>query len=93
MPTFYFNVCDGNRFDEAEEGRELRDVDAAREEAIRALRDIMAGDVCSGELNLAAFLEVEDESRQLLFTLSVEDAVQVKNDRSPPRTGRVPRPS
>jgi hypothetical protein len=81
MPTFYFHVCDGHRFDEAEEGHELPDVEAARREAIKSLRDLIAGDVCRGEANLGMFVEVEDATGQFLFTVSLEDAVQVRSER------------
>jgi hypothetical protein len=67
VPTFYFHVCDGHRFDEAEEGHELPDVEAARREAIKSLRDLIAGDVCRGEANLGMFVEVEDANGQFLF--------------------------
>ncbi len=88
MPTFYFHVCDGSTFAEADEGIELADVEAARRQAVLGLRDILAGDVCRGEMNLAAFVEVEDENRQLLFTVTVEDAVQVKNEAGTRPRGR-----
>ena len=81
MPTFYFHVCDAHRFEEADEGLELPDADAARREAIRGLRDLLAGGVCAGEVNMAMFIEVEDASHQLLFTVSVEDAMQVTSER------------
>jgi hypothetical protein len=81
VPTFYFHVCDGHRFDGAQEGRELPDAKAARLEAISGLRDLIAADVCRGEANLGMFVEVEDASGQLLFTVSVEDAVQVRSER------------
>lgn len=60
---------------------ELPDANAARDEAIKGLRDLVAGAVCAGEVNMAMFIEVEDESRQLLFTVSVEDAMQVTSER------------
>jgi len=81
VPTFYLHVCDAQRFEEAEEGLELPDANAARDEAIKGLRDLVAGAVCTGEVNMAMFIEVEDESRQLLFTVSVEDAMQVTSER------------
>ena len=81
VPTFYLHVCDADSFEEAEEGLELPDADAARREAIRGLRDLVAGAVCAGDVNMAMFIEVEDDSHQLLFTVSVEDAMQVTSVR------------
>lgn len=81
MPKFYFHVCDAQRFEEADEALELPDANVARREAIRGLRDLVAGAVCDGEVNMAMFIEVEDESGKLLFTVSVEDAMLVRSDR------------
>ncbi len=77
MPRFYFHVCNGNGFTEDEDGRELPDLEAARAEAIRAARDIMASDVRSGMLDLSSFIEIEDEGRQLRHTLGFEEAVEL----------------
>jgi hypothetical protein len=81
VPIFYFHVCDGHNFDKADEGQDLPDLEVARRAAIDGLRDILAGAVCDGDANLAAFIEVEDENHQLLFTVSVEDAVKLRSER------------
>jgi hypothetical protein len=78
---FYFHICDGHNFHEADEGQHLPDRIAARQAAIDGLRDILASAVCDGDANLAAFIEVEDENHQLLFTVSVEDAVKLRSER------------
>jgi hypothetical protein len=70
---FFFHVCDAHQFDQADEGIDLPNVEAARNEAIRSLRDLVAGDVCRGEANLGMFVEVEDETGQLLLTVSLEE--------------------
>jgi hypothetical protein len=49
------------------------------------LRDLLSGDVQAGQLNLAAFIEIEDENRTLLETISVSDALQVRSERGPGR--------
>jgi len=68
MPIFYFHVCNGTGFVEDEDGQELPGMEAARALALVSARDIMAADVRAGELDLASFIEVEDENRQWLFT-------------------------
>lgn len=78
---FYFHICDGHNFDEAQEGRDLPDRKTARHAAIDGLRDILAHAVCDGDANLAAFIEVEDENHELLFIVSVEDAVKLRSER------------
>ena len=77
MPLFYFHVCNGTGLAEDEEGRELPDVEAARAEALRGARSIMSEEMRDGQLNLASFIEVEDESRRHLFTLPFEDAFRI----------------
>lgn len=79
MPLYYLHVCDGNGFVEDEEGRELPNEAAARAEAIIGARDIMTADIRSGELDLTSFIEVEDENRNLLFTLPFSEAVEIKH--------------
>ena len=77
VPRFYFHGCNGNGFVEDEEGRILASTEAARSEALTGARDIMAGEMMRGEIDLGSFIEVEDETHQLLFTLTFEEAVKV----------------
>ena len=78
VPLFYFHVCNGNGFTEDEDGLDLPSVPAARAVAINALRDLLAGELRSGTLNMASFIEVEDESRQAVMTVSFSDAVAIE---------------
>jgi hypothetical protein len=77
MPRFYLHVCNGNGFVQDEEGQELADLEAARIEAIRSARSIMASDVQRGILDLSSFIEIENADRQLVQTLSFEEAVDL----------------
>jgi len=77
VPRFYFHICNGNGFVEDGEGTELPDLDAARAQATAGARDVMAGDVQRGFLDLSSFIEVEDERRTHLFTLTFKDVVDV----------------
>ena len=79
VPRFYMHVCNGNGFVEDDEGVELPDMDVARAKAIEAARDLMASELRAGELDLASFIEVEDENHALLFTLHFSDAVTLTN--------------
>ena len=90
MPRFYFHICNGSGFVEDEEGAELPDAPAARMHAILSARDVMAGDMRRGELDLSSFIEVEDERRILLFTLPFSEAVEIKErHRGEDPTGKV----
>jgi hypothetical protein len=78
---YYMHICNGSGFVVDEEGRELADDATARLEAVAAARDVMAGDLREGRLDLASFIEVEDEAHNLLFKLMFGDAVTI-TDRS-----------
>jgi hypothetical protein len=71
------HVCNGNGFVEDQEGVDLPNQEAARSKAVEAARDVMAGDLRKGELDLSSFIEVEDEERNLLFTLHFSEAVRM----------------
>jgi uncharacterized protein DUF6894 len=74
------HICNGQGFVEDEEGRELADDAAARAEAVAAARDVMAGDLREGRLDLTSFIEVEDEAHKLLFTILFADAVEIRTE-------------
>lgn len=89
VPVFYFHICDDGGFFEDEEGRDLDTAQAAVAEAVTGLRDLVAGGMKAGELNLACFIEIEDENHELLATVSVEDAVRITSERGEsPRRAR-----
>ena len=77
MPRFFFHVCNGNGLTEDEEGQELGDVEAARRRAVIEARDIMSHEMREGELNLASFIEVQNEAGEYLFTLPFSDAFKI----------------
>jgi hypothetical protein len=83
MPRFFFHVCNGTGFVQDEEGQELADLEAARAEAIRHARSIMASDVQRGMLDLSSFIEIEDERRRLCQTLAFAEAVDLTRRHDP----------
>ncbi|MFL6845183.1 MAG: DUF6894 family protein [Allosphingosinicella sp.] len=66
------------RFTEDEEGRELADLDAARQNAVREARSIMAAEMRDGVLNLASFIEIEDKAAGTSVTLPFSEAVRIE---------------
>lgn len=87
MPVFYFHVCNGSGFVEDEQGTNVADVGAAREHAISGLRDLMAQEMRVGQLNVASFVEIEDENHQLVMTVPFVEAVNVstQHGKRPPK--------
>ena len=78
MPCYYFHISNGSGFTEDHEGQELANPSAARAQALKDARAVMARDLRSGELDLSSFIEVEDAEKCLLFTLTFEEAVTLK---------------
>ena len=80
MPRFYFNLCNGAEFAEDPEGVDLENYAAARRTAIQNLRGVMSGDLLMGDINTASFIEIEDEERELIETVSFADVVTLRNE-------------
>ncbi len=78
MPLYYLHISDGAGFVEDEEGQQLADDAAARAQAIAAARDIMAAELREGALDLGTFIEVENEKREWLFTITFAEAVTIR---------------
>lgn len=81
MPLFYLHICNGSGFTEDREGQELPDEEDAYREAVRGLRDLMAGELKRGEMNLGSFIEIENEQHELIRTVDFSEAVRVLNER------------
>ena len=84
VPRFYLHVCNGNGFTEDTEGQEFADIAAARRAAIKGLREIMAGEMQVGELDLGSFIEIEDANHEMLATVSFDEAVRLRIARGKP---------
>lgn len=78
MPRFYFHVSDGEGFCQNEEGQDLSDAEAARREAVRSARLLMADDLQRGELNLGSCIQVEAEGGEHLFTVRFDEIVTIR---------------
>ena len=71
------HIFNGHGFAEDHEGRDLLDDKTAREEAVKGARDLMASELREGQLDLSSFIEVEDETHKLLFTVTFAEAVKI----------------
>ena len=83
MPRFYFHICDGSGFVEDEEGRELPSAERAHKEAIKGARDLISAEAQKGAVNLASYIEVENDARELLFMVTFSDAFEIKSQPCP----------
>jgi hypothetical protein len=62
-----------------EEGLELPDLEAAREIALDAARDLVCESVHEGHLNLDHRVEVEDEKGEKLIVLTFREAFTIQS--------------
>lgn len=85
MPRFYFHVYN-DIIATDEEGLDLPDVDAAREQAMDSARELVCESIHKGHLNLDHRIEVEDEQHHSVMTVSYRDAFTLTGE--PPRDGR-----
>lgn len=80
MPRFYFHLHDGVEVSD-EEGAYFSNVESAREEAVKSVREILAEEVMQrGQLPLSDQIEVFDESGTSVFKMTFEDAVEIRRD-------------
>ena len=77
MPRFYLHMRN-ERTVEDHEGLILEDAEAARLEAIRSARDILAAEVRLGRLHLGGAIEVADENGQPILTVPFRQAVTIE---------------
>ena len=77
MPRFYFHVYD-DVIAQDEEGMELPNLAAARLNAIRGARDLIAEQVRHGHFVLSHWIDVVDENGEKVLTLPFRDAVDIR---------------
>jgi len=77
MTRYFLHVemPDGVAVDQ--EGEELADPQAARLQAMRGIRDVLASQVKQGRLDLRGRIKVTDEAGAEIATVSFEEAVTV----------------
>ncbi|HZF96376.1 MAG TPA: Crp/Fnr family transcriptional regulator [Allosphingosinicella sp.] len=93
MPRYFFNIRNGNGLTEDEEGRDFPDVRAARAEALKGVRSIVAEEVKEGRLDLAGRVEITDESGASIEDIPFGDALAAGGGTGgQPLPRRAPRP-
>ncbi|WP_114953218.1 DUF6894 family protein [Sphingosinicella terrae] len=77
MPLYRFHLHD-DLFVEDEEGLELADLEAAREQALESARELVCAHIRQfGNVNLDHYIDVADESGAILFRITFRDAFTV----------------
>jgi hypothetical protein len=76
MPLFFLHMYSDERIEDFE-GLFLEDAEAARHEAVRNARDILAEELRHGRLPLKGRIEVADENGQPILAVPFREAVQI----------------
>ncbi len=77
MPRYFFHVYD-DIIAEDEEGTELPNLAAARLNALRGARDLIAEQVSRGYIVRSHWIDVVDEQGEKVLTITFGDAVDIK---------------
>jgi hypothetical protein len=75
MPRYFFHIYERGQAILDDEGVELDGIDAAREEATVAARELMSADVLSGLAPDGRRFVVTDEQDVVVFDLPFEEAI------------------
>jgi hypothetical protein len=74
MPLYYFHIHGPNGTTVDEEGSDLADMAAVREEALTAVREIVADSIRRGDGRDGREMRVADDTGKLVLTVPFRDA-------------------
>jgi hypothetical protein len=77
MGRYRFHIRSRDGICHDDEGVEAPSVEAARTEAVRGARSIIADDVTHGRLDLKAQIEVADEAGSTVAVIPFEDVIEI----------------
>ena len=77
MPRLYFHLRKGTQLVRDEEGTDFESATAAREDALRAARELIAESATKGDLPLSHVFEVVDAAGTRLFIMPFRSAVRI----------------
>lgn len=82
MARYYLHLRDGADVALDDEGRDFASLDELEAALVTAARDVIAGDVMRGSLNLELRIDAETVSGELVRSLAFQDAVAVEAPRA-----------
>ena len=83
MPRFYLHTSLPEFTAPDLEGLDAPDLDAARNDAVGAIRGLLAAELATGVLDLRGGIEICDEMGQCLTTIRFGEAVDIVEPRVP----------
>jgi hypothetical protein len=78
VPRFHLNILNGQGETPDEEGQEFDDLPAARAEAIRGIRSLLADELGNGVIELDGRIEIADGDGRLLEAVAFADALEIR---------------
>jgi hypothetical protein len=78
MQRYFFNVHNGTGLTEDIEGRELPDLEAARQQALVGIRSLVGEELETGLVDLNGRLDIIDAKGSLLLSVAFGEAVEFK---------------
>ena len=80
MPRFYFHVHEASGSVLDEDGRELRDLEIVRSEAVKGIRSILCADIAEGRLDLRSRIEITDEAGSVVLVVPFIQTVELQHE-------------
>ena len=77
MPRFYFHIRDEDTLIEDHEGSDLPDLEAARVEALKDARSILAEKVKHGQIIDGQRIEIVDDTGEVVAELPMRAAIRL----------------
>ena len=75
MPRYYFHIREGSTLNRDEEGQELPDAEAARQEAISAGREILGEKLLHGGSLNGRTIEIADETGHVVDEINLREVL------------------
>jgi hypothetical protein len=77
MALFFLHLHNGLGFLPDEEGRELPDLEAARREAVRSIRSLLAEEITRGRIDLGGRVEIAGADGEILAQVPFAEALEI----------------
>lgn len=77
MPRYYFHTTNSHGVARDTEGQPLPGLEAARDEAVRSIRELLSEEIRSGQINVSGRVDVTDEDGDAVLTVNYQETFTV----------------
>ena len=78
MPRYFFHIRNGTRLEKDPDGTEFDTVEQARDDAIKAAREIIAQQILQGEVVKAQLFEITTEDGEIVSTVPFKAVMRLE---------------